>query len=281
MGIDCPVLYHYTDFNALHSVLTNRELRVNNVLNMNDATEMLFFMTELRKAVLRRLEEKGTGPEVMERINLLFQRDEKREFTHSAYAACFSRCRDDAAQWERYGSKGRGVCIAFHRDLLDKVATGPLSLQEVCYYDNVDNHTLVQLLCRLAEKGNIHPDDPLVQNIMEQAWISSASFKHPSFASESEVRLVVSPFVDECLGIRPRYHVAANRIKKYYPLNLDTMCSEANVELEELISEIIIGPESTQSLPILQDYLDDIGFHTLAGKIVHSDCPLRHSAERL
>ncbi|MCD7763971.1 MAG: hypothetical protein LUI14_12415 [Lachnospiraceae bacterium] len=36
-----------------------------------------------------------------------------------------------------------------------------------------------------------------------------------------------------------------------------------------------IGPESTQSIPILQDYLRDMGYGKLAERITHSACPLR------
>ena len=46
------------------------------------------------------------------------------------------------------------------------------------------------------------------------------SFKHPSFRSEYEMRLVVSPFEKEGLDIQPCYHVSKERIKKYYPLDL-------------------------------------------------------------
>lgn len=38
------ILYHYTDFTALDGILSNSELRLNNVLNMNDASEMLLFI---------------------------------------------------------------------------------------------------------------------------------------------------------------------------------------------------------------------------------------------
>ncbi|MCD7763970.1 MAG: hypothetical protein LUI14_12410 [Lachnospiraceae bacterium] len=41
------ILYHYTDFGALDGILSNAELRLNNVLNMNDASEMTFFMSSL------------------------------------------------------------------------------------------------------------------------------------------------------------------------------------------------------------------------------------------
>ena len=45
--------------------------------------------------------------------------------------------------------------------------------------------------------------------------------------------------------------------------------------MEDLIVEIIIGPESTQSQPILQDYLRDQGLPKLADRVSLSDCPLR------
>ena len=75
--------------------------------------------------------------------------------------------------------------------------------------------------------------------------------------------------------MRPCYHVTKERIKKYYPLNLQAMCQEAGITLEDLITEIIIGPDSTQSLAIFQDYLRDNGLHRLAERVSLSDCPLR------
>jgi hypothetical protein len=110
---------------------------------------------------------------------------------------------------------------------------------------------------------------------MIEAWIQSAAFKHPSFASEKESRLVVSPFISNEFAVEPKYHVSDGRIKKYYPLNLNRMCSKLNMHLSDLVGEIIIGPTSSQSLPILQDYLDDCGLNVLKDKICMSNCPLR------
>ena len=64
-------------------------------------------------------------------------------------------------------------------------------------------------------------------------------------------------------------------MKKYYPLDLRDMCQRVGTDLEELVAEIIIGPESTQSLVILQDYLADSGLAALAERVSPSDCPLR------
>ena len=89
------------------------------------------------------------------------------------------------------------------------------------------------------------------------------------------MRLVVSPFEKGYFDVEPCYHVTVERIKKYYPLDLMAMCQKIGITPEELVSEIIIGPESTQSMAILQDYLRDNKMAKLAGHISLSGCPLR------
>ncbi len=79
----------------------------------------------------------------------------------------------------------------------------------------------------------------------------------------------------EYFEVEPCYHITTERIKKYYPLDLMGMCGKIGIGLEELVPEIIIGPESTQSKSILQDYLRDNGLEGLAGRVSLSKCPLR------
>ena len=267
------ILYHYTDFQAVDGILRQAQLRVNNVLRMNDSAEMRHFMNGLSTAVAQRLEEDGDR-ERAGQIRALFREEMKKEY--SAFAACFSFHRDDAAQWERYGNRGRGVCIAFRRDCMERVAKGALSLQLVFYRDDMAGHPMVETFCALAREGGpLSPEDPGVKEAMREAWACSVSYKHPSFSSEYEMRLVVSPFERDGLGIKPCYHVTKERIKKYYPLDLAAMCREIGVGLEDLVSEIIIGPDSAQSLAIFQDYLRDNGLHALVERVALSDCPLR------
>jgi hypothetical protein len=269
------ILYHYTDFQALDGILRQAELRVNNVLNMNDAAEMSHFMSSLCSAVVKRLESEGDIPRA-DKVQKLFKEELKKEFFYSAYAACFSLYRDDAAQWERYGNRGRGVCIAFRGEFLEKIAVGELSLQTVFYEDDMTDHNLAKVFYRLLkqETGSVEKS-LLIKVAMKNAWIQSVVFKHPSFSSEREVRLVLSPFGKEYFDVKPCYHITTERIKKYYPLNLSEMCQEIGISLEDLVEEIIIGPESTQSESILQDYLRDNGLKRLSGRVSLSDCPLR------
>mgnify|MGYP001026904762 FL=1 len=267
------ILYHYTDFQALDGILRHAQLRVNNVLRMNDSAEMRHFMDRLCAAVSHRLEEEGR-PDQAGRVRALFREELKNEY--SAFAACFSFHRDDAAQWERYGNRGRGVCIAFRRDCMERVAKGALSLQLVFYRDDMAGHPMVETFCALAREGGpLSPEDPGVKEAMREAWACSVSYKHPSFSSEYEMRLVVSPFEKAEFDVRPCYHITKERIKKYYPLDLRAMCREIGVDLEDLVEEIIIGPDSTQSAAILRDYLRDNGLSSLEERVSLSECPLR------
>lgn len=269
------MLYHYTDFSAFDGIIRCGELRLNNILNMNDAAEMRLFMNGICNAVIERLRP-DTDADKLSAAQDFFRREMEHEFSYSAYAACFSLHRDDASQWERYGHLGQGVCIAFHKDLLQEIAGGVISFQEVYYQEDMRGHRLVDQFCRL-----IRSSDPFenclaqMQDLMNEAWVNSAAFKHPSFASEREFRLVASPFISNAFVVEPKYHVAQERIKKYYPLDLNRMCGRLNMHLSDLVGEIIIGPASSQSLPILQDYLEDCGLSILKNKIVMSQCPLR------
>ena len=267
------ILYHYTDFQAVDGILRYAQLRVNNVLNMNDSAEMRHFMSRLCSAIVDRLTEDGYDGQAR-RIQALFAGELKKEY--SAFAACFSFHRDDAAQWERYGNRGRGVCIAFRREYLQKIAKGALSLQAVFYQDDMSGHPMVEVFYQLVKNGEeLSADNPDLKRAMRDAWACSVSFKHPSFSSEYEMRLVVSPFEKEELNVRPCYHITKERIKKYYPLDLMSMCQEIGIGMGDLVDEIIIGPDSTQSLTIFQDYLRDNGLRSLAERVSLSDCPLR------
>ena len=154
------MLYHYTDFAAFDGIIRCAELRLNNILNMNDASEMRFFMNGICRAVMERLLSNGEDKKSRV-IEKFFQKELEEEFRYSAYAACFSKYRDDAAQWERYGHLGQGVCIAFHESLMQKMTGGAVSLQTVYYQKDMREHRLVdefyQLMMKEKSLSEIQP----------------------------------------------------------------------------------------------------------------------------
>ena len=268
------LLYHYTDFISCDGILRGRELRVNNVLNMNDAREMELFISGIFDAVRKRFSQKE-DEKIVRKMNETMDWVRSRYFDFSAYAACFSEFRDDAAQWERYANRGKGVCLVFRKSMLEKLTGGPITLHKVFYQDNMEAHPLVDRIYNLVKDNTDLALTDELKKAAHEALKESASFKHPSFSSEHEIRLIVTPFDVPNFDLKPSYHVARERIKKYYPLDLDSMCRKAEITIEDLIVELIVGPESTQSLPILHDYLKDMGMAKLANSISSSGCPLR------
>ncbi len=269
------LLYHYTDFISFDGILNGRELRVNNVLNMNDAQEMELFISGIFRAVVNRFSQEK-NEKIIRQLNSTMDTIKERFFDYSAYAACFSEFRDDAAQWERYANRGKGVCMGFQKSMLKKLTGGAVSLQKVFYQDNMESHPLVDRIYDLLKDSKDFEITDELQSAAHEVLRNSASFKHPSFMSEHEIRLIIMPFEVPDFDLKPKYHVARERIKKYYSLDLDRMCRKAGITIEDLIVEIIVGPESTQSIPILHDYLQDAGLTKLADRIYYSDCPLRN-----
>lgn len=271
------LLYHYTDFNALNGIVGNAELRLNNILNMNDTSEMRLFVNGLRDNVLVDLKTAGLDKQ-FSLAKEFFKKEFAEEFHYSAYAACFSEYPDDAAQWERYAKGGQGVCIAFHKDLLERLVEdeSSVSLKKVYYQDTVEGHELIKNFTDvMSNLSAFEGERTEIRKLMNEAWISSAAFKHPSFTSENEVRLIYTPFSAEEAAVKPKYHIAWDRIKKYYPLDLNELCAKLGIRISSLVDRITIGPASPQSLPILQDYLIDSGLKILADRVSLSKCPLR------
>ena len=271
------LLYHYTDFNALNGIVGNAELRLNNILNMNDTSEMRLFVNGLRDNVLVDLKTAGLDKQ-FSLAKEFFKKEFAEEFHYSAYTACFSEYPDDAAQWERYAKGGQGVCIAFHKDLLERLVEdeSSVSLKKVYYQDTVEGHELIKSFTDvMSDLSSFEGEQTEIRKLMNEAWISSAAFKHPSFTSENEVRLIYTPFSAEEAAVKPKYHIAWDRIKKYYPLDLNELCAKLGIRISSLVDRITIGPASPQSLPILQDYLIDSGLKILADRVSLSKCPLR------
>ena len=278
---DCnkkTTLYHYTDFNAMRGIITNGEIWLWNLRRMNDSQEMKYFIKELKIAVRKRLSRAES-----ECMDSLFAENLKDFDSLSSYAACFSEYSDDAAQWARYAKNGMGVCIAFNRELLAEIGdAGHAPLCQVNYSSSCDDMEIVQELCQLIQEcagaGPLTKENPLsekTRDFFNRLVTSSPLFKHPSFISEKEYRLVSLPYnVNEYLG-EPRFFVEETNIKKYYVLNLRAVCKSLGHAYSELFEQICIGPQARVTRDVLADYFVSTGIPELREKIKISECPLR------
>ena len=77
------MLYHYTDFAAFDGIIRCGELRLNNILNMNDASEMRLFMNGICRAVCEKLR-KNDALEKSRKLEAFFRKEMEEEFHYSA-----------------------------------------------------------------------------------------------------------------------------------------------------------------------------------------------------
>ena len=267
---EVKTLYHYTDFNAMRGIIVNGEIWLWNLRRMNDSQEMDFFIRELKAAVRKMLDK-----EQAEQVEKIFS-DNLKDFSHlSSYAACFSEYSDDAAQWARYAKNGMGVCIAFNRELLSKIGeAGHAPLCRVNYSKDCEDLTLAKNLANLIKERE-SSDSEKIHAIFNTLVNSSPLFKHPSFISEKEYRLVSLPYnVSDYLG-KPHFFVEETNIKKYYILHLKEVCTGLGLNYTDLFEEICIGPGARVTRDVLSDFFEDAGVKELCSKIKLSECPLR------
>lgn len=266
-------LYHYTSFSVLYNIIINKELWLGNSAMMNDKSEITDFVWALRNAALR------DYPEKEQEILQLFEDMTKGINREYSYVMCFSKLSDNAAQWERYADDAKGVCIAFNTDKLNQLFFKNCGyLSEVFYEYDVRNHKHYELLQEYLYSGKcegVKSKENWFNNILRTA----AKYKHNSFISESECRMIVFPEINLIYPNNQIYSVKyksiRDQIKKVLIVDLDVLSQEEEIDLEDVFEGITIGPRSTQNAEILREFCVDCGFNKLAEKISFSECPLR------
>ena len=260
-------LYHYTGFPVLEGIMNKGELWLCNVKSMNDTKEMLHYMDCLEDSVCKKLSDQQK-----EIAHNLFDDQLKKLKDKPVYASSFSRLKDDAAQWERYASNGEGICIAFNAELLEKICKGRAMLQTVYYTMNANNSIHTSLIREYILTGTVDTNAwRNIDSIFENSWVASSAYKHISFRSEREVRIVSLPFsIERDLG-KPYYKMESWGVREYYILNLK---EDENIKIQDIIKEIIIGPRSKATVDTVQRYLKNLDSNFANIKVSVSQCSL-------
>lgn len=269
-------LYHYTSFSALYGILYNKEMWFGNALTMNDKNEMTHFIDKMKKAILRNLSDQSA----INRCESFFVQIHNIMEQKSTYIMCLSMLKDDAAQWERYADNAKGVCIEFDSYNLFTLIHYNLNCENMrlvhtpVFYDwNPQNHELYELLSKYFFTGTIPDEFYNEESLIENMIATSCSYKHKSFNNEKEVR-IFSPW-NTTKNPNVHFHIVGDTIKEYLHINIKSLCDEEEIPFEKLIRRIIVGPRSSQSIPVLRDFVKSCGLNNLADKISLSQCPLQ------
>ena len=263
-------LWHYTSFPALNGILSKNEIWVGSATNVNDSTEVIGFIDNLKQNIKNSITQNNIKPTCD--VDKIFKEIYDRTSQKHLFMFCLSQALDDAAQWDRYADYGRGVAIEFNTEALHNLLYyHGMIIGEQYYTQETRDHELYKLLSSYISTGILEGFsnlDGFIDNLVLCAFIH----KHPTFTAEKEIR--IAPYFvndnDSHIGYQ-----TFNIIKEVYVLKLNEVLEKENMHMEDIISSIIIGPRSLQSKRDLENYCRHLGYDKLAQNIKISDCPLR------
>lgn len=262
-------VYHYTSFDVFYKMVTRDEFWLGNLSGMNDKEEMFHFISLLEKYTYDNLSREG-----MYACSAFFERLRARTKRESFFAMSFSTAEEDASMWDRYGNRGKGVCLAFNTSRILELTSGTtLFFNEEFYSSDLKSHEFVGILSDYFKTGKLSGGFLNEDGLMDNIIAVSIMHKERSFRSEREIRLatIIENGADVSFG-NTLYHLCNDRIRKFFVLKLAEIgCSNI---LDSLIDRVIIGPCSQQNLPELCDFLKFNNLDVLSNRVEKSSSSL-------
>ena len=244
-------MFHYTDINALPSILRNDEivLWATNCLYLNDSQEI------------------NEGISVIERT--LKKKLHQGSF-RNYYVTSFSGNGDEMSMWRMYASDGHGCALGFNPKLIYLPSSGIYDFCTVCLYgedelsDLEDEYKIINSsrLFYTFENGRNTTCNPsqATDNFLVETCVS---IKNPAFKIEQEVRGV-------------KYHSDLDNVKTRVKNGVIIPYIEVKIP-KEALTEIVIGPTNNSDLSTLSiiHHLQRCGYKKENVKIINSKVPYR------
>ncbi len=215
------LLYHYTDLNALISILSNHDLWLTNSRFSNDDHEITHGY-EIALSVIKEKRGQSNNPEFKKYC------DEVEELLseppQGVYICCFCEKDNLLSQWRSYGENGSGISIGFDPYGFTRF-TGPdlptdeiglMRLWKVFYKDEVKKDIVEKALDMNFEGYSNDPENRTVQTAAESIHFFMPTFKDKDFAEENERRLIFTPSKD--CQVLPSYRFGREMLVPYYSL---------------------------------------------------------------
>lgn len=244
-------MFHYTDINALPSILRNDEivLWATNCLYLNDSQEI------------------NEGISVIERtLNKKLHQGSFRNY----YVTSFSGNVDEMSMWRMYASDGHGCALGFNPELIYLPYSDIFDFCSVCKYGEEELPDLkTELKFAKLTNHSLYKDDKMksynnqeqeVNNFLVETCVS---IKNPAFKIEQEVR-----------GVKYQndYSKVMTRVKN----GIIIPYIEVKIP-KEALTEIVIGPTNNSDLSkrSIIHHLYRCGYEKEQVKVIESQVPYR------
>lgn len=260
-------MIHYTDVQAVHSILSNQIIWLTDSRFLNDKTELEqginLFRQNLVYLKANHCFTKKNDIKAIEFIeSMMFDSDED-----SIYIFSLSKAHDRLSQWRSYGSYG----IEFNEEILKEYGT----ILHHCFYNERDKIAIVTkyLLDSIKKISAEMEKYEYISELCIDEIINlkklAAIFKDEAFFEEEEIRIIISDVE------KIKYRTKNDKLIPYIELPLQYNC----------IKSIHVGPMNDQNLAYasmsdfvrqieknLQNEYGDIEFEI---KVEKSDIPYR------
>lgn len=277
-------VYHYCSAESFRAILESGALRFSDINMLNDPTEHRWGYSIFEKAATRLIKRIGISDQVPTMPVQFFDAvDEilsRSQLIAHPFISCLSLEGNSLDQWRKYADDGRGYAIGFRASALKHL---PISLLQVLYDEEK------QVLEMMAALVAVHaqtpePNKPLDGIAKEDAAFLSVlmvTLKHPSFASEYEVRCVRAISLEK-IGSNFRFSDLGGQAKNGKSVPGEKVCFDirsgaltAHVDIpftlsegECPIAEVALGPKNETGLGNVFLFLGGLG---------HSDIAVRPS----
>lgn len=245
------IYYHYCSIETFYSIMETSTLRFGNPLCMNDAAELIWLISQLRKVIEKNTKYKDitnnwyivekNAKEILESINNIIP-----------FIACLSKDGDVLSQWRAYADDGRGVAIGIDINKLPKMISGEDVIYEEQQQFDILTKKIEQNILEELNQTIIKNDEneinrkivKLISRIIKEAL----KCKNPAFSEEREYRLFYAGNQNSDINFR----VAGGKIVPYKEYNFGNN--------KNLIKQIVIGPKSLVNDVNLAWFLDKLGY---------------------
>lgn len=228
-------LYHYTDVQAVHSILKKRAIRLTDIRFLNDKEELLEGLSVLEETLLNEididLKHKEEAANVIH--HSLINAETSNNDLNPLYVFSLSSEKDQLSQWRAYGS----YAIEFDADQLRE----NVEILAPCIYDfneKVRRSTseVKKSVAVIAKEMERHEGSlgPHGYDSMIYLMHDAATFKHDGFIEEKESRIIVPEDDQYEIQYRPRSGILIPYIEIELPL--------------DCIKSIQLGPMENQDL---------------------------------
>jgi len=246
-------IYHYTDRAGLLGILKSRKIRLTDIFDLNDTSELRHGLKQACETFIE--EARGTRPPTtLLALRFKAAMDANVEMLARYFIACFSCDEDDLGQWRAYGENGEGFAIGFDEKLLceafvkvdadcPKYSNGTFQIN---YDDTMLRDLHRQLIKKLLPLISVSSGRKLksdVANMFETELIkilslsviyASIGFKHEAYKNEREYRFLQIRAID-----KPTDDLK-HRLRGYS--FIDYTDFDWNTKGPNSLREIIIGP---------------------------------------